>query len=166
MNKDEIKEFDNLIDIDKARLDDECENQPYLVWEYGKGLAKAILLADEAKAEIKVVEAEVDKAIREAPEDYGLSAKRKPSEEAVKKAIVRSDEWKEAIKKYNKALYRVNMFETAAKTLDHRRTSLSILDGQEERGYYARPKQRQRTDIGKSPVRKPLKKKRKKRNGI
>ncbi|KON32540.1 hypothetical protein AC477_02825 [miscellaneous Crenarchaeota group-1 archaeon SG8-32-1] len=158
MNKTEEKKFDNLIDIDKTRLDDECENQPYLVWEYGKGLAKAILDADEAKAAIKVAEAEVDISVREAPEDYDLDPNKKPSEEAVKKAIIRSKEYKEAIKVFNRATFKVNMFEAAVRTLDHRRSSLSMLDGQDTRGYYSRPHQSERKDTGKSPHRKPLRK--------
>jgi hypothetical protein len=148
MDKKEEKEFDSIINIDKNRLDDECENQPYLMWMYGKELSKAIFVADEAKAEIKIVEAELDLSVRKKPGRFGLSPDKKPSEEAIKKAIVRSERWKTAVHDYNEAVSVVNTLDAAVKSIDHRRTSLTMLDKQEERGYYSRPQQKQRTDQG------------------
>ena len=60
MQEKEQEEFESLLDIDKTRLDDECENHPYLVWDYGRMFAKAIRQADQSKADLKVVEAELD----------------------------------------------------------------------------------------------------------
>lgn len=158
MDKQEQAEFENLIDIDKTRLDDEAQKQPYKVWQYGKLYAKAQLRLDQAAADLKVVEADVDRVIREKPGRYGLA---KITEPAVKRAILSSREYKDALKKVQRAQYRVRLFEAANKTLDHRRTSLSMLDGQDARSYYSRPAQHDRTDDGKSDFRKALKKKRK-----
>jgi len=155
MNKDEQKEFEGLLDIDKTRLDDECEKQPHLVWEYGRMSAKALRDVDDALANLKLAEADVDAAVRETPAEFGLD---KITETAIKHAILRSKEYQEAQEQLNKAKYRVNVLEAANRSLDHRRTSLTMLDRQDERGYFARPSQKVRIDTGKSPHRKTLKK--------
>ena len=154
MDKKEQKDFDGLLDIDKTRLDDECEDQPRKIWNYGKMLAKAIRLWDEAIANLKLAEADVDAAVRENPSDFGLE---KLNETSIKRAILRSKEYQEANKAVNDAKYRVGVLEAVVKSLDHRRSSLSMLDGQDQRGYFARPKQNNRTDNGKSFHRKTLK---------
>jgi len=146
MDASEEKEFENILEIDKTRLDDEAENQPYLVWDYGRMMAKALKALDEAKAQLKVIEAEVDIEIREHPEKCGLDPNKKPTENAIKSATLRNKKYKKANQDYIDAQYRVNMLEAATKSLDHRRTSLSMLDGQDTRNYFARPKQNIRTD--------------------
>jgi len=148
MNKKEEREVDDIVHIDKTRLDDAAENQPYLVWEYGKGYAKAIKHLDEARAALKVTEAEVDISVRENPDDFDLPSDKKPSEAAIRAAVLRSKEYEIAGQAVIDAQYRVNMFEAACKQLDHKRTSITILDGQDERGYFARPKQKQRNNTG------------------
>ena len=93
MIKREEDAFEGVIDIDKTRLDDECENQPRKVWSYGKMYAKAVRDMGAAKAALKVAEADADSAIREDPGDYGLT---KITEVGVKNAIIRCKEYKEA----------------------------------------------------------------------
>lgn len=157
----EEKEFENILNIDKTRLDDEAENQPYLVWDYGRMTAKALKALDEAKASLKVVEAELDVAVREKPHKYGLSSDKKPTESAIKSAVLRSKHYQKANQIFIDAQYRVNMLEAANKSLDHRRTSLSMLDGQDTRNYYSRPKQSVKTESDEFGARhKRLKKKR------
>jgi hypothetical protein len=155
MDKKEQKEFEGLLDIDKTRLDEECEKQPRLVWDYGRMAAKAERDVDEAIANLKLTEADVDAAIRETPSEFGLE---KVTEPAIKQAILRSKEYQEALSTLNTAKYRVGVLQAANRSLDHRRTSLTLLDGQDTRGYFARPSQKMRTDTGKSNHRKPLKK--------
>jgi hypothetical protein len=157
MKKEEQDEFEILLEIDRYRLDDESAAQPRKVWHYSKMLAVALLKLDEAKANVKVVEAEVDAIIRMAPTKFGLA---KPTELALKKATYRSRKMKTALKKLHRAQYRVNLVEGANKALDHRRTSLTILNSQDERGYYSKPREsKQRNRVSKH--RKTLKKKRK-----
>ena len=148
MDKKGEQEFESLLDIDKYRLDDECQQQPHLVWDYGKVSAKAGKILDEAKSNLKVVEAEVDQVIRESPGDFDLPADKKPTENAIKAAVLTSKEYQQANKKVINATYDVNIVEAANKALDHRRTSLTTLDGQDARGYFSRPKQKNRTDTG------------------
>lgn len=159
MNKKEEREVDELVHIDKTRLDDEAENQPYSVWEYGKLTAKAVKALDEARAELKVVEADVDIMVRETPSDFDLDEDKKPTENAIKAAVLRSKEYKEAYQSVINATYRVNILEAANRALDHKRTSITTLDGQDERGYFSRPQQKQRTDNGISKRRKSVRRK-------
>lgn len=156
MNTQEQEKFDDIINIDRYRLDDEAENQPRLVWKYGKMYCKAQLRLDEAKAKLKVVEADVDEAVRGMPKKFGLNDGKKPTEKAISAAILRSDLYQDALNKMNKAQYRVNLLQKACTTLEHKRSSLNILNNQDERGYFARVKE------PKEPVKKKrsLKKKR------
>jgi len=155
MDKNEEKEFESIIDIDKTRLDDECESQPGKVWHYGKMYAKALKLLAEAKAQLKVAEADVDSMIREDPSEFGLE---KVTEAGVRRAILRSKEYQEAQDIFNEAEYRVNMVNAANKTLDHRRTSLTMLNSQDERNYFSRPQQKEPKTTGRNVHRKPLRK--------
>jgi hypothetical protein len=150
MTKDEEKEFEKILDIDKYRLDEESLLQPRRVWHYGKLTAKAQKALDEAAAELKVVEADVDAAVREDPSAFDLE---KLNETAIKRAILRSKDYQEALKAFNDANYRVNMLEAANRSLDHRRTSLSNLNGQDERGYFSRPREGSKKDTGKHDFR-------------
>ena len=156
MNKEEQEEFENLLEIDRYRLDDETAAQPRKVWHYSKLMAQALLKLDEAKANVKVVEAEVDSVVRATPKKFGLT---KPTEMSVKKAIYRSTKMISAMKKLHRAQYRVNLLDGANKALDHRRTSLTILNSQDERGYYSKPTEPSR-DKKMSKHRKVLKRKR------
>jgi len=148
MNKREQDEFESLLEIDVTRLDEECINQPRKVWTYGKMYAKAVKELDEALAEQKVIEADVDAEIREKPGAFGLD---KLTEAAVKRAILRHKKYQEVQEKVCKAKYFVNMVDAANKALDHRRTCLSMLNNQDERNYFSRP-------VETSPNRKPLRK--------
>lgn len=147
MNNKEEKEFESLLEIDKTRLDDEAENQPFLVWEYGKMTAKALKALDEAKANLRVVEADVDIAVRENPSKFDLDSDKKPTETAIRGAVLRSEEYKEANQEFIDAQYAVNILEAANKSLDHRRTSLNMLDGQDSRNYFSKPKQSVKTNV-------------------
>ena len=80
MDNKEEKEFEGLLGIDKTQLDEEAENQPYLVWDYGRHYAKAVKAMDTAKAKLKVVEAEIDIEVRDSPGDFDLDPSKKPSE--------------------------------------------------------------------------------------
>lgn len=157
MNKQEQKDFDSLLDIDKTRLDDEAEDQPKKVWIYGRMLAKAIRNWDDAIAKFKLAEADADAAVREHPSKFGLD---KVTEMGVKRAILRNRGYQKANDAVNRAKYRVGVLEAAVKSLDHRRTSLTMLDGQDTRNYFSRPSQKQRVDMGRSIHRKALKKRR------
>lgn len=156
MNKKEIEDFENIvIDIDKTRLDDEAENQPRKVWIYGKMYAKAIQNFDEKSAELRVVEADLDALVREDPASFDLG---KITEPAVKRAILRSREYQDALTKVNEAKYKVILLEKALETLDHRRTSLTMLNKQDERNYFSRTKFSQEST---ESFRNPKKKKKK-----
>jgi hypothetical protein len=156
MNKEEQENFEGLLDIDKTRLDDEAEDQPKKVWIYGKMLAKAIRAWDDAIAKFKLAEADADAAVRDHPSKFGLE---KVTEMGVKRAILRNKAYQAANEAVNLAKYRVCILEAAVKSLDHRRTSLSMLDGQDTRNYFSRPTQKERVDVGKSIHRKPLRQK-------
>jgi hypothetical protein len=157
MDKSEQNEFESLLDINLNQLDVECIEQPRKVWIFGKKFAKAVRILDEAVAELKVAEADMDATIRESPADYGLE---KITEAAIKRAILRSGEFQTAQEKVNEARYHLNMVEAANKALDHRRTCLTMLNSQDERNYFSHPAEpdtRTQKDMGKSKFRRPLK---------
>ena len=155
MDRDEQEEFENLIDVDETILDRQSRAQPRLVWQYGRLLAKAFKSLDEAEANVKVVLADITKAIREKPKKHGLTS---VTEAGLKVAIPGTKEYKDAVKKVIAAQYQVNLLSAAKNALEHRRTSLSNFVRLNEQNYFSKPHQSQ-TDKDKSPNRKPLKKK-------
>jgi hypothetical protein len=156
MNTREQKDFKTTLDIDKERLDDECLEQPRKVWYYGRLYARAVKKWDRAVGALKVIEADVDAEIREDPGAFGLD---KITEPAVKRAILRSKKYQEAQEVVHSAHERVNMLDAANRSLDHRRTSLTMLNSQDERNYFSKPGEAKEHDRGRGIHRKPLRKK-------
>ena len=74
----------SLFAIDDRQLVEEWEKQPELFLRYSLKLADARRDLDEEKAKLSVVDAELDRDIRENPEDYGVG---KVTETAIKAAI-------------------------------------------------------------------------------
>jgi hypothetical protein len=157
MNEDK---FESFLQIDETVLDKQAAQQPRLMWTYSKMAAKANQKLDEEEAELKVVECEVDEAIRSAPEKFGLD---KITEPAIKRAILRAKEYQKALKNVIKARSDLRLCQAAVATLDHRRTSISNFVKLSEQNYFARPHQSAESK-DKSPHRQPLPSKRRRPN--
>jgi hypothetical protein len=135
MPKLEIDE--SFLEIDSDKLDEEWLNQPDLFFKYAKLKAKTDRELDEAKSELDVVEAELDKAIRNRPEKYDLI---KITDKSIEKAILREASYQNALDALNDAKYKSAILDAAVKALDHRKRALENLVFLHGQNYFSSPR--------------------------
>ena len=83
--------------IDETALDLEWLNQPALFMKYARHSAKARRDVDEAKQNLDICKAEMDRKVREDPNKYGLD---KVTEGAITSAILTTATYKKAYQDY------------------------------------------------------------------
>lgn len=128
---------ESFLAIDEYNLEKEWVNQPALYQKYAEKLAKARLRLDEATAALEVITAETDKAVRMAPESYGID---KVTEGSVKATVLMQEDYQEAVKEVNQCKYQVGIMQAAVTALDHRKKALESLVQLHLSSYYAEPK--------------------------
>jgi hypothetical protein len=134
MAKDEDYDF---LDIDENMLDREWVKQPKLFFNWARKLAGARLRLDEAKADLDLVRADLDRDIRANPKKYNLV---KVTEDAVKNCIVTLDEYLEALRMVNKNKHQVDIYDAAVKALDHKKRALEKLVDLHGQNYFSSPR--------------------------
>ena len=125
------------LDVDEHNLLEEWQGQAAMMLEYSIRLADARLEEDECRNQLAVVVAELDAAIRDDPEDYGLQ---KATETSVNNAIPGCDEHIAASKAYREARHAVRINQAAVEALEHRKSTLKGMTDLWMRQYYADPK--------------------------
>jgi len=124
------------IEIDENDLATEWQNQASAVLHYNTLLAGAVHDYDIARARLGVVVAELDRDIRDAPEDYGLP---KATDAIMSNAIAGQPEHQIALKKVNEAKHRVGVLRAACDALEHRKRSLQGMTDLWLRQWYSDP---------------------------
>lgn len=117
------KEEPDFFKVDELHLFDEWGGQPALVYEHRTKLAEARRKAAEAKAALKVAEAELARDIRAMPTAFGLPDKH-PANDVVDKTVLLQKEHRGAVSELINADYEVDMLEAAVQTLEHRKKAL------------------------------------------
>lgn len=125
------------IQIDDNSLDLEWLDQPSLMLKYARVSAQTRRILDEAKQNLDVVRAELDKDIRENPDDYGIA---KVTEGSITSAINTSDDYKKAFKAFLDAKYEADMAGGAVRAFDARKDALENLVRLHGQQYFAGPK--------------------------
>jgi len=125
------------LSIDENNLLNEWQGQAALMLDYGIRLADAMQEEDEAKAQLAVVVAELDRDIRDAPTEYGVT---KATETTVANAIQEQPEHRTATKKLNAARYKMRVIRAAVDALSHRKSALQGMTDLFLRQWYADPK--------------------------
>lgn len=115
---------DNFIDLDIYHLETEWQTQPRLYHDHALILAECAKEAKEAKAQLELVEAELDYAVRQVPSEFGLDPDGKITETLVKGCVTRHSKYQIALKKKLDADYREDVAKAAVRALDHRRDAL------------------------------------------
>lgn len=108
----------DLFTIDPLRLDEEYVNFSTKYARAAKAAANATDRFERAKAELKVVSAELDHAIRSDPEQFEVS---KVTDKVVEMTILRRPRFIKAQERYLDAKHAMEIAETLVKTLDHHR---------------------------------------------
>lgn len=118
-------------------LVEELERQAELYYEYAVKLADARNDYDEAERDLELVEAEMDKLIRDKPTEFGLA---KITDKSIEKAIIRSERYRKAKDEVLRAKHRVNVCQVAVYALDHKKKSIESLAQMAMGGLYAEPR--------------------------
>lgn len=127
----------SIIAIDKFNLDKECEELPGHYLRYATKLADAKDDADRAKAKVKLVEAELELAIRERPDHYGIM---KFSEKAVEIRVRTHKKFQDALEELHQADHRVSLLDAMVWALTHKKAALEMLCPLDARSYFAEPR--------------------------
>lgn len=128
----------SLVDIDPNALDQEWLSQPRKVMRYSTLLADAKNELAEAKAELDVVAAEVDKHVRLCPSDFGME-KLKLTEAIVSNTVLLDKRHRDALKQVNNARYKVDLLQAACDALEHRKKALENLVTLFLQSYWSEP---------------------------
>lgn len=128
---------ESFLNIDQHNLDAEWLKQPALYFKWAKKAADARRAHEEAKSELDVVKAELSRAIREDPENYGLE---KVTEGAVTAAIPEQKEYKVALKAVFDARHSADVYSAVVVALEHRKRALENIVDLFGMNYFSKPK--------------------------
>jgi hypothetical protein len=129
--------YDQDITIDESALDVEWLSQPKLMMGYGIHAAEKRREMDIAKEQLDVCKAELDRSIRENPEEFGIS---KITETVVSNTILTQEKYKIAAEFYIKAKYETDMSLAAVRAIDQKKQALENLVKLHGQQYFAGPK--------------------------
>lgn len=144
---------DNDLRIDRTALDEEWLRQATLYHFNAVQLADARLDLDEAKDRLAVIEAELDLAIRQDPEKYGIS---KLTEKAIEHAVVLSSRYQKAKEETNQAKHLTDVLNAKVTGLDHKKKALEFLVQLENREFYSEPKAKEQWEDRQSKERREI----------
>ena len=130
--------YDEDLKLDKHGLDFEWLRQPSLYLKYSRLFSDLALYRDEAKEELQRTDAEIDLEIRADWTDFGFEYK--PTEPAIKAAILQDQRHIDAAKEYITATRNVNLAQGAKVALDHKKSALEKLSTLYLSGYWADPR--------------------------
>jgi hypothetical protein len=132
------KPEDDIYSIDPDRLPEEWVRQPDLYIEAALELADANHKVVEAKIAFDITNAEVEYLIRDDPGAYDIN---KPTEGAIRNALMVNKKVQTARKLYNQAVHHAEICSAQVKRLEHRKKALEnlvYLNGQME---FAEPRE-------------------------
>lgn len=135
--KEGLLDDNQLVGIDKNRLDDEWIGQPKRYFKWALQLEDARADFEEVKAEFDVVKSELDLAIRTNPDDYDLP---KVTDKAIAAALIVQGAYKEAQQTVFTVKHRVGVLQAAVTALDHRKKALEKLVDLHGQKYFASPR--------------------------
>ena len=140
-------------EINQYALDEEWIRQTRLVYRYGQNLAEAKRDLDVLKAEMDLVDSEMDAEVRRRPSDFGID---KVTERSIQSAIVMSDGYKKIQKEVIDAKHEVDVLQAAVNALEHKKRALESLVQLHGMQYFAEPRASTEgvAEMAKSAVRK------------
>ena len=131
-----MKEFQEIVKIDKYNLDEEWLQQPGHFYAYAEELAEAQKRYDKKKEKLDIIKADLVLDVTKNPEDYGLS---KTTQALIDATVETIDEYQKAKSELSDAKYDLNVLQSAVKTLEQRKTALENLVRLHGQNYYSEP---------------------------
>lgn len=135
----QTKDAELRLEIDRLRLDEELVGQAVQIYTWSKKVADAQLEYDEAKAALDLADAELDRAIRDTPDQYGIA---KLTNEVVNQTILLQPDHQVSQKVVNRCKHRLGMAQAAVNGLEHRKRALTLLVDLFTKEYYSEPSRR------------------------
>lgn len=132
------QEFD-FFEINPNRLDEEWLRHPKLYHKHAIILADARKEYEQKKAELEVLSAEIDRAIRSTPSEFGLE---KITETVVANTILIQPPYRKLQKEVIEAKHDVAVAEAAVSTMEHRKKALENAVQLHLADYFSEPKAR------------------------
>ena len=123
--------------IDPDRLDEEWINQPDLFHGFAVELAQNRLEVESLKNELELIEARLDRDVRERPKRYDVD---KISENAIHAVVVQQKTYQTALQALNQAKYRLDISQAAVTACDHRKKALENMVYLHGQNYFATPR--------------------------
>jgi hypothetical protein len=115
---------ENILAIDRNRLDDEWERQPKLYRDYAMDLADARYTLELCEHDLGLEKARISEDVRSDPSSYGLS---KVTEPAIKAVLESHKTLARLEKKVLDKKHAVRILESMVNALDHKRTALKYI---------------------------------------
>jgi len=145
-------DYDQILFIDKHRLDEEVVNQPRIFSEFAKRVEELWVKVEEAKSRVdlaksklEVVRAKIYLGMKKTPSKYGLPDK--PTENHLEAAIIVRKAYQASLAAYHKASFAVVQLKAEhaflsdfLKALDMRKFGISELIELHGRDYFSEPK--------------------------
>lgn len=129
--------YEKDVTINEDALDVDWLEQPRLMIRYSRYAAECRYEYEQAKTNVDVVKAELDKQVRNNPSEFGIE---KPTEGAINSAIQASEKFQEAQKALHQAQYDLNVAQAAVKSIDGKKDALENLVRLHGQQYFAGPK--------------------------
>ena len=133
-----MSKYQEDINLNQYDLEYELIRQASLFLKYSELAVDAGFERDKIKERIKLAETEIDLDIRQDYEQFGFDCK--PTEAAIKAAIVQHDSHRKVTRKYIEATRVFNSLTGAKTALEHKKKALELLVSLVIRGYSAEPK--------------------------
>jgi hypothetical protein len=128
--------YEQDVNIDPDSLDTEWLEQPRLMMKYAKAAANAKKRVDQAKEQVEVTKAELDRDIRTNPDGFGIS---KITETVVQNTITLQAGYQEVMADYIEAKYEFDFARYAVQAMQERKDALENLVKLHGMQYFAGP---------------------------
>lgn len=128
--------YEEELSINPDALDVEWLAQPSLFMKYAEAASEARHAMDEAKENVDLVKAEVDREIRQDPGAFGLE---KTTEGSISAAVLCHERYQEAIEKYNQSRFQNDLLMNAVRAFDQRKVALENLVKLHGQSYFSGP---------------------------
>lgn len=123
--------------IDPLNLDKEILRLPTLYTKYAFQAADLRHRVDQLKAEMDLVEADLDRKVRADPEEYGIN---RISEGSIHRAVIRRKEYCDIQRLVQNAQHDQEIAQAMVWAMEHKKRSLTLLVELHGLGYMANPK--------------------------
>lgn len=130
-------DYEKDIAIDETALDLDWLDQPALMMKYARHSAQMRKNLEEAKQNLDIAKAEVDREIRENPAKFKIE---KVTEGSVASAILTAQKYQDAHKAYLDSKFEADMSQGAVNAFDQRKSALENLVKLHGQQYFAGPR--------------------------